>query len=337
VLNCADAMVNRVVSEGDEPPGTGRTTVFEKVAVRVFPGSAEAARELAGEVRQLVETRAAEGRNAVLGLATGSTPVPFYRELVRLHREEGLSFANVVTFNLDEYFGIGRDHPESYRRFMREQLFDHIDVPEANIHLPDGTVPMEAVFAHCAAYERAIAEAGGIDLQVLGIGRTGHIGFNEPGSTRDSRTRLIALDRVTRRDAAPDFLGEENVPRFAITMGVGTILEARRVVLMAWGENKADIVATAVEGPQTDAVSASFLQCHRDARFFTDEPAAKSLTRFHTPWRVGPVEWDEAESRRAVIWLAQLEGKPVPSLSTKSTTRTGWANSSPGTAGTPTS
>ena len=290
------------------------TEQFEKVRTVIHPTAAEAAAALAREVADLIRERNDAGRATVLGLATGSTPVPFYRELIRLHREEGLSFARVITFNLDEYHGLARDHRESYFRFMREQLFDHVDLKPENIHLPDGTVPLDKVFAHCQAYEAAIDAAGGIDLQILGIGRTGHIGFNEPGSTRDSRTRLIALDRITRQDAAADFLGEANVPRFAITMGVGTILRARRIALMAWGENKAEIVREAVEGPETEAVSASFLQSHPQARFLVDAAAAKALTRVKLPWLVSHVAWDEASTRRAVTWLALKHHKPVLKL-----------------------
>lgn len=287
---------------------------FEKVRTVIFPAAADAAAALAREVREIIESCRAAGRPAVLGLATGSTPVPFYRELIRLHREEGLSFRDVITFNLDEYYGLTRDHRESYFRFMQEQLFAHIDLPAENIHLPDGTVPLDEVFDHCADYERRIAQAGGVDLQILGIGRTGHIGFNEPGSSRDSLTRLIPLDRVTRQDAAADFLGEENVPRFAITMGVGTILRAKRIVLMAWGENKAEIVAKAVEGPETEAVSASFLQSHPQARFFLNDPAGSALTRIRLPWLVGRANWTPEETRRAVCWLAGREEKPILKL-----------------------
>ncbi|MES2709176.1 MAG: glucosamine-6-phosphate deaminase [Verrucomicrobiota bacterium] len=293
---------------------TSPSTQFEKIPVVIHPAAPEAAAALAAEVRDLILERRAAGRAAVLGLATGSTPVPFYRELIRLHREEGLSFHDVITFNLDEYYGLTRDHRESYFRFMQEQLFAHIDLKPENIHLPDGTVPLDGVFQHCAAYEQAIEDAGGIDLQILGIGRTGHIGFNEPGSSRESLTRLIPLDRVTRQDAAADFLGEENVPRFAITMGVGTILRARKLVLMAWGGNKADIVARAVEGPETEAVSASFLQSHPDARFILNAGAASSLTRLRLPWLVGRAEWTPSETRRAVLWLALADQKPVLKL-----------------------
>ena len=289
-------------------------TQFEKAPVHIFPTAQAAAAELAREVQALIKERAAAGRKVVLGMATGSTPVPFYQELIRLHREEGLSFRNVITFNLDEYYGLNRDHRESYFRFMKEQLFAHIDLPAENINLPDGTVPLDQVFAHCAGYEQRIADAGGIDLQILGIGRTGHIGFNEPGSPKTSRTRLIPLDRVTRQDAAADFSGEENVPRFAITMGVGTILQARKVVLMSWGENKAGITAKAIEGAETEAISASFLQSHSDARFFLNAAASSALTRIRLPWLVGRARWDEQETRRAVAWLATREKKAVLKL-----------------------
>ncbi len=287
---------------------------FEKVRTLVHPSSASASAALAAEVGALVRERTAAGKDTVLGLATGSTPVPFYRELIRLHREEGLSFARVITFNLDEYYGLPRDHPESYFRFMRDQLFDHVDLDPTRIHIPDGTVPMESVYDHCLDYERRIAEAGGLDVQILGIGRTGHIGFNEPGSAADSRTRMITLDRVTRQDAAADFLGVANVPRSAITMGVGTILEAKRLVLMAWGANKASIVREAVEGKMTDQVSASFLQTHPNATFLIDEAAASHLTRIRFPWLDAPVEWDAPMKKRAVVWLSQKLDKPILKL-----------------------
>jgi len=290
------------------------TEAYEKTPTHIFPDSAAAAKALAAEVRALIEERAAQGKHAVLGMATGSTPVPFYRELIRLHKEEGLSFKNVITFNLDEYYGLGPDHPESYACFMREQLFDHVDIPKASINIPSGTVPGDQVFAHCREYEEKIDAVGGIDLQILGIGRTGHIGFNEPGSSRDSLTRRITLDRVTRQDAAADFRGEENVPHFAITMGVGTILRGKKLVLMAWGENKAGMVAKALEGPVTEAISASFLQGHPDARFFIDTGASRELTRIKLPWLVGPVSWTPRETRRAVCWQVFKTGRPVLKL-----------------------
>lgn len=299
------------------PPLSSRRSAseaYEKVPTVIFENSATAASALAEEVKSLIQARKAEGKNVILGLATGSTPVPFYRELIRLHKEEALSFANVITFNLDEYFGLSQDHPESYYRFMCDQLFDHVDIPRENIHLPSGTVPPDQVFEHCRSYEEMIDAAGGVDFQILGIGRTGHIGFNEPGSSRESLTRRITLDRITRQDAAADFRGEENVPRFAITMGVGTILRAKKIVLMAWGENKAGVVARAVEGTVTDAVSASFLQEHSDARFFIDQAAARELTRVKLPWLVGPTKWTPAETRRAVCWLSSSFNRPVLKL-----------------------
>jgi len=287
---------------------------FEKVRTLVHHQSGSACKALAAEVAALIRERNETGSRTVLGLATGSTPVPFYRELIRLHREEGLSFRHVVTFNLDEYYGLPKGHPESYHRFMCDQLFDHVDLAPEHINIPDGTVPMEDVYDHCQDYERRIAEAGGIDLQILGIGRTGHIGFNEPGSAADSITRMITLDRVTRQDAAADFLGVSNVPRSAITMGVGTILQAKRLVLMAWGSNKAGIVREAVEGKVTDQVSASFLQTHANATFLIDEAAASHLTRFRFPWLVGPVDWADAMKKRAVVWLARKRKKPILKL-----------------------
>lgn len=298
----------------DSPEVKSQHERFEKVRTLVRSDSAEASADLARETADLIRKRQDESRTVVLGLATGSTPVPFYRELIRIHEEEKLSFRNVVTFNLDEYHGLKRDHPESYYRFMHDQLFDHVDIPAEQIHIPDGTVPLEEVYDYCHHYERQIVEAGGLDLQILGIGRTGHIGFNEPGSSEDSVTRMITLDRVTRQDAAADFMGVANVPRSAITMGVGTILRARRIALMAWGSNKAEIVREAVEGPVTDRVSASFLQSHPDAVFLVDEEASKQLTRFRYPWLVGSVVWDPSMKSRAVVWLSRKLEKPILKL-----------------------
>lgn len=250
---------------------------MSRPVVQVYGSSGEAAAALARECAAMIRGRGAEGRSVVLGLATGSTPIPFYRELVRLHREEGLDFSGVTTFNLDEYLGLAPEHPESYRAFMRAHLFDHVNLAPERTHLPPGIVAEGEEEAACAAYEDAIRAAGGIDLQILGIGRTGHIGFNEPGSARDSRTRKVHLDPVTRQDAAPAFGGLANVPTHALTMGCATILDARALRLMAWGEKKATIVAEAVDGPVTDAVTASFLQLHGNAAFLLDREAAACL------------------------------------------------------------
>jgi glucosamine-6-phosphate deaminase len=294
-------------------------TTVERIPVTVYDLSAEASRAVAREIAELVQQRAAAGKRTVLGLATGSTPVGVYDELIRLHREEGVSFKTVVSFNLDEYWPMPPDALQSYHRFMREHLFDHVDIPADAIHIPDGRLPREGIHAACAAYEEKIAAAGGIDLQILGIGRTGHIGFNEPGSTLESRTRLITLDSVTRGDAASDFFGEWNVPRQAITMGVGSILAARRVLLLAFGEHKAPIVRKAVEEPACSHVSASALQQHPDARFVLDRAAAARLSRFESPWVVGPLdsmglEWTPQLTKKAVIWLSLHLGKPILKL-----------------------
>ncbi len=300
-------------------PSTATPSRFEHVPVTVYPTSTEGSRAVAREIATLIRAKAAARQAAVLGLATGSTPLSLYAELVRLHREEGLSFAQVVTFNLDEYYPMVPTDPRSYRHFMQAHLFDHIDIKPANTHVPDGTQPVSEVDAYCRGYEEKIRAAGGIDLQVLGIGRTGHIGFNEPGSARRSRTRLVNLDALTRRDAAEDFGGEENTPRRAITMGVKTILEARRLVLMAWGQHKAEIVRAACEGPITPQVTASFLQEHDQVQFVVDPAAAGALTRNRTPWLLGALgdqglEWDPAMVRRAIIWLSRTRKKAVLKL-----------------------
>jgi glucosamine-6-phosphate deaminase len=295
------------------------TSKWEHIPVVIFEQPKLAAERVAQEIAQLVRDREADGLKVVLGLATGSTPIFVYQELARLHRDEGLSFRNVVTFNLDEYYPISPEHAQSYHRFMREHLFDHVDIPENQIHIPDGAIPRGDVVAACERYEKQIAEAGGIDLQILGIGRTGHIGFNEPGSSRRSATRLIHLDRLTRLDAIRDFQSEELVPRTALTMGVKTILQARRVVIMAFGEHKASIVARAVEGEVTAEVTATYLQDHEDCLMVLDQAAAGQLTRIQTPWLVGPLDemgldWSDLMLRRAVSWLAQKTGKAILKL-----------------------
>lgn len=288
-------------------------TAFEKIPVQIFNGSEAASVFVANEIAALVKARQTEGRPCVLGLATGSTPTRVYAELIKLHKA-GLSFKHVYTFNLDEYYPIQPDSLQSYVRFMNEHLFNHIDIPKANIHIPDGTLPKEAIADFCKNYEKKIDELGGIDIQVLGIGRTGHIGFNEPGSTEKSFTRLITLDQVTRIDAASDFFGEENVPRKAITMGVGSILKAKRVIMMAWGEGKAGVIKKAVEGPVTDQIPSSFLQKHTNCLVVLDEAASSELVRVKTPWVLDSITWNESLIRRAVVWLCQTINKPVLKL-----------------------
>ena len=287
---------------------------YEKIPVKIFDSSAEASAAVAARIAEIIRKKNSEGKKAVLGLATGRTPVIVYEELIRMHREEGLSFENVITFNLDEYWPLNPDAAQSYRRWMNEKLFDNIDIPRDNINIPSGEWSEDEIWERCKEYEKKIKDCGGIDIQILGIGRSGHIGFNEPGSERSSRTRRVHLDRLTRKDAASDFFGEENVPGMAITMGVGTIMEAREICLLAFGEHKAGIVKKAVEGDMNQNVSASFLQEHPDAAFFLDNQAAAELSRIATPWVAGPCDWTEKLQRHAVIQLALKLGKPILKL-----------------------
>jgi glucosamine-6-phosphate deaminase len=274
----------------------------------------EIAKTIANRIAEIIKERRREGGHAVLGLATGSTPIGIYRELIRMHREEGFDFSDVVTFNLDEYYPMNPDSIHSYHRFMRENLFNHINIKPQNIHIPRGDVPRDDVEVECERYEAAIKKAGGIDLQILGIGKTGHIGFNEPGSGADSRTRRIALDTVTRRDAAADFFGEDNVPTEAITMGVASIMDAREIALIATGEHKAAIIKRAVEGEPDPDVAATYLQAHPHAIFYVDVAAAAELTRVKTPWVGGEVKWTRDKEIDAVIWLSETTGKSVLKL-----------------------
>jgi glucosamine-6-phosphate deaminase len=232
---------------------------------------------VARRAAQFVATLVRKRPNCVLGLATGGTPLGMYAELIRLHREEGLDFSRVVTFNLDEYVGLSATHPQSYRYFMQQNLFDHINIDPRDTHVPDGrALDFEA---YCAHYERLIADEGGIDLQVLGIGSDGHIAFNEPGSSLGSRTRLKTLTAETVRDNARFFGGEHEVPRLAITMGVGTILESRQCLLLAAGASKAKAIRETIEGPITAQITASALQMHRDVIAILDEEAARLIER----------------------------------------------------------
>jgi len=270
---------------------------------------------LADRIVTVIRERTAAAGRCVLGLATGSTPLGIYRELIRRHAAGEVDFSRVVTFNLDEYYPMGADSIHSYRRYMWENLFEHVHVRPEQVHLPDGTVAREGLAAHCAAYEAAIQAAGGIDFQILGIGRSGHIGFNEPGSSPEARTRLVTLDTVTRRDAAADFFGEDNVPREAITMGVASILGAREIALIATGEHKAAVVRRAVEGDVTPSIAATYLQRHPGATVYLDLAAAADLTRVATPWLLEPVEWTPDMTERAVVWLAEQTGKAILKLS----------------------
>ncbi len=287
---------------------------YEKVPTQIFASAAEASLAAATEIAALVKSKQEKGEYAVLGLATGSTPKRVYAELVRMHREEGLSFRNVISFNLDEYYPIASDALQSYHHFMAENLFRHIDILPENCFIPNGATTQELVKMACEEYEEKINEFGGIDFQLLGIGRNGHIGFNEPGSHSSSVTRLITLDQMTRSDATRDFGGPAHVPRKAITMGVGTIMKAKRIVLLAWGENKAGIVKQAIEGPVMEFVPASYLQGHNNVSFVLDESAASELTRKKTPWLTDTVLWSQQLIKKAVTHLALTVGKPILKL-----------------------
>ena len=290
---------------------------FEKSPVNIFLNSNEASIEVANKIASLIKKKAKKNKMCVLGLATGSTPTAVYNELVRLHKDEGLSFKNVVTFNLDEYYPMKPEALQSYVRFMNEYLFDHIDILKENINIPDGTISKKNIVEYCNSYEEKIKAVGGIDLQILGIGRTGHIGFNEPGSGKDSLTRLVTLDHLTITDAASDFFGEENVPLKAITMGVKTILSAKKIYILAWGENKAHIVKQAVEGEITDTIPSTYLQKHRNVVYILDEASSAELTRVKTPWLVNSLEWNENLAKKAVIWLSQNIKKPILKLTNR--------------------
>ncbi len=291
-----------------------QTIAFEKIPTAVHPTEEAACNAVAAEIAALIEERNKNNERTVLGLATGTTPKKVYNELIRLHRENGLSFKNVIAFNLDEYYPLPPDAWQSYRRFMEENLFNHIDIDKANCFIPNGAVPAAEIKQHCEMYDRKIEEFGGIDLQLLGIGRNGHIGFNEPGSHVNSVTRLITLDHLTRFDASYDFGILPHVPRKAITMGVGIILKAKRIVLLAYGERKAGIIKQAVEGPVTEYVPASYLQGHNNTVFVLDESCAASLTRFKTPWLTDEVIWDRGMIKKAVTHLAFTLAKPILKL-----------------------
>ena len=287
-------------------------TQLEKVPVRIFEDPSTLAEYVATHIATLIRERQEEGKNLVLGLPTGSTPIGVYQKLKEMHRQDDLDFSNVITFNLDEYFPIEPDKLQSYHRFMNENFFDHVNIPKSQIHIPDGTVARAKLLEYCASYEKDIEKSGGLDLVLLGVGRSGHIGFNEPGSNVSTRTRLVTLDEITRKDASSSFFGEENVPREAITMGVGTILSAREIVLMATGEHKAMTIRRAVEEEEPNKLfPASFLQSHSNVTFYVDEAASSELTRIKTPWLVKDAEWSPHMTKRAVVWLSEKLDKAI--------------------------
>ncbi len=286
----------------------------EKLPVTIWKDSKSASKHIARSIALAIRQKQQDNEHIVLGLATGSSPVKVYEELVRIHREEGLSFKNVISFNLDEYFPMSPKSHQSYVYFMNEHLFNHVDIPRDQIHIPDGTISMDEWGIYCEQYESLIESYGGIDIQLLGIGRTGHIGFNEPGSRENSLTRLVKLDALTRRDAAADFNGIEHVPYRAITMGIASIMKSRMVFLMAWGQHKAAVLRRAVEGTVSPVIPASYLQKHPNVKVFVDLGAAEELSRVKTPWNVGICKWTDDLIFKAVIWLSETVGKPILKL-----------------------
>jgi glucosamine-6-phosphate deaminase len=297
--------------KSDTDKATSFEKRFENIGTVVYENSVEASKSVAKEIADLIRQKQEQKQLCILGLATGSSPKSLYAELVRLHKEEGLSFKNVVSFNLDEYYPMEPDSINSYVRFMNELLFNHIDILPENIHIPNGTLAKEVIGDFCNDYESKIEDLGGIDLQILGIGGNGHIGFNESGSLQNSKTRLVALDHVTRVAASKDFSGLNNTPRTAITLGVKKIMEAKRVILLAWGEGKSNIIKSSVEGPVTNQIPATFLQEHNNTTFVLDKSAASKLTRINKPWLVENVNWTDSLIRKAVLGLALYLKKPI--------------------------
>jgi glucosamine-6-phosphate deaminase len=295
-------------------PGQFEETRFEKIHNVILKNSTQASIIVAQEIAQLIKSKQVKNKFCVLGLATGSSPVEVYEELVRMHKQEGLSFSNVITFNLDEYYPMTKENNNSYHHFMHQHLFDHIDIKRENINIPDGMVAISELTKYCLNYEKRIKDFGGLDFQLLGIGRTGHVGFNEPGSHINSGTRIITLDHITRVDASSDFKGVDNVPKRAITMGVSTILKSKRIVLMAWGQNKADIIKRTIQGGISSEIPATFLQNHSNVTFVLDQSAASKLTRFKTPWLVGDCIWTSELKSKAIVWLCQETNQSILKL-----------------------
>ena len=295
-------------------PGTFEETRFEKIHTVIFDESKEASKMVANEIAILIRKKQKEKKHCVLGLATGSSPISVYNELVRMYKEEGLSFSNVISFNLDEYFPMKKVDTQSYYHFMDVHLFSHVDIKPQNIYIPNGSLNNDQVNDHCLNYEKKIHELGGIDFQLLGIGRTGHIGFNEPGSNYNSLTRLVHLDYITRNDARKSFYGIENVPTTALTMGIETIRKSKRIVLLAWGQNKSLVIKKAIQDEIDSNIPASFLQKHGNVTFVLDNSSASNLTRVKSPWKVGSCNWTKELKAKAVVWLCQKTKKSLLNL-----------------------
>lgn len=297
--------------------GIYENTRFEKIHNIVYDDSRDASIVVAQDIGRIIKQKQKENKHCVLGLATGSSPIKVYEELIRLHKRKGLSFNNVITFNLDEYYPMAKSNQQSYFHFMHEYLFNHIDILPENIHIPQGDITPDKILDICIAYENKIKDYGGLDFQLLGIGRTGHIGFNEPGSHSNSRTRLVTLNHITKMDASSAFLGLENVPKRAITMGIRTVMDAKRIVLIAWGENKAEIIKKTIEGEISSQVPATYLQEHKNTTFVIDKDAASLLTQYNTPWLIESLQWSEKLMAKAIVWLCKVTSKSILRLTDK--------------------
>ena len=297
-----------------QSPGINEETRFEKLHTVTFDNSNEASLLIAREICDLIKSKQEKKKNCVIGFATGSSPTKVYQEIIRIHKEESLSFYNVIAFNLDEYYPIEKDDKNSYHHFMNENLFDHIDIPKENINIPSGEISEKEINKFCSSYEKKIDKNGGIDIQLLGIGRTGHIGFNEPGSHFNSTTRLITLDHTTRFDASKSFNGIENVPSKALTMGIRTIFNAKRIIIMAWGIQKSHIVKKSVENNIKSLIPTTYLQNHKNTTLVLDKECSSELTRFKTPWLVGPCDWSDVIKRKAIVWLCEITEKSILKL-----------------------
>lgn len=302
--------------EGGLEPGADPEDIirrFEKIRTNIFENEASGAQYVAQEIAACIREKQAEGEMCVLGMTTGKSPVGLFRAMVDLHKQ-GLSFSNVILFSLDEFFPIAPDELQSRNYSIHENLLDHIDIKPENIHIPDGTLPQNEVSDFCHNYENLIEEYDGIDLMVLGTGVKGQIGFNEPGTYPNTRTRLVALGNESRKAAASIFYGIENVPHKAITMGLKTIMDAKRIILIAWGEEKAQVIENIVEGEHQLLVPATCLQEHKNVEVVIDEGAASQLTRVKTPWLVGRCQWPPRFIRTAVLWLCDQVKKPILKL-----------------------
>ena len=312
--------LNRVSTRYYRPENAFERSVLtrlEKIPTDIYESPEEGANQIALDIAQIIRDKQRAGRFCVLALAGGNSPRNVYAALVRMHQEEGLSFRNVIVFNLYEYYPMASDAANSNLNALKEMLLDHVDIDKQNIFSPDSTIAKDAIFEYCRLYEQRIESYGGLDVALLGIGRVGNIGFNEPGSRLNSTTRLILLDNASRNEASKIFGSIDSTPISSITMGVATILAAKKVYLMAWGEEKAPMVHECVEGAITDTIPASYLQTHNNAHIVVDLNAAANLTRIKRPWLVTSCEWTDKLIRSAIVWLCQLTGKPILKLTNK--------------------